>query len=129
MANLALKEQYHFDSIQPYSPQFKEMEIEKQKVRISFSSIGKLSVKGKQINSFNLAGADQIFYTAKATLTKTGEIVLQSENFPVQWQHAIVSVMKNSLLHNLQRSKAQSKLLQSIEANYEDMQNIIKTTI
>jgi sialate O-acetylesterase len=79
LANLALKEQYHFSNIQPYSPRFVEMKIEKQKVRVSFSSIGKLSVKGKQINSFNLAGADQTFYPAKATFTKTGEIVLQSK--------------------------------------------------
>ncbi|MHB9142307.1 MAG: phosphotransferase enzyme family protein, partial [Paludibacter sp.] len=35
----------------------------------------------------------------------------------------------NSPLHNLQRSKAQFKLLQSIEANYEDMLNFIKTSI
>lgn len=35
----------------------------------------------------------------------------------------------NSPLHNLQRSKAQFKLLQSIEANYEDMLNFVKTTI
>lgn len=35
----------------------------------------------------------------------------------------------NSPLHNLQRSKAQFKLLQSIEANYEDMLDFIKTSI
>jgi serine/threonine protein kinase len=35
----------------------------------------------------------------------------------------------NNPLHNLQRSKAQFKLLQSIEANYEDMLNFIKTSI
>lgn len=79
LANLALKEQYHFSNIQPYSPRFTRMKIEKQKVTISFSSGGKLSVKGKQINSFNLAGADQTFYPAKAAPTKTGEIVLQSK--------------------------------------------------
>ncbi|MGB4415296.1 MAG: aminoglycoside phosphotransferase family protein [Paludibacter sp.] len=35
----------------------------------------------------------------------------------------------NNPLHNLQRSKAQFKLLQSIEANYEDMRNFIKISI
>ena len=35
----------------------------------------------------------------------------------------------NSPFHNLQRSKAQFKLLESIEANYTDMQNFIKTTV
>ena len=35
----------------------------------------------------------------------------------------------NSPFHNLQRSKAQFKLLESIESNYIDMQNFIKTTV
>ncbi len=35
----------------------------------------------------------------------------------------------NSPLHNLQRSKAQFKLLQSIEAHYAEMQSFIATTI
>ncbi len=35
----------------------------------------------------------------------------------------------NSPLHNLQRSKAQFKLLQSIEEHYPEMQNFIATTI
>jgi len=35
----------------------------------------------------------------------------------------------NNPLHNLQRSKAQFKLLQSIEANYAEMQDFIKTTV
>jgi hypothetical protein len=35
----------------------------------------------------------------------------------------------NNPLHNLQRSKAQFKLLQSIETNYPEMQAFISTII
>lgn len=79
LASLVLKEQYKFDNIQPYSPHFKEYKREKQKIVISVKSIGKLSCNDKIISGFSLAGPDKIFHSAKAVLTKNGDILLQSD--------------------------------------------------
>lgn len=79
LANLVLKEQYNFNDLQPYSPRFLKMEIEKQGAIISVSSIGKLTCKGPEIKSFQVAGKDRIFYPARATIAGNGEIVLQCE--------------------------------------------------
>lgn len=85
LANLVLKEQYNFSNLMPYSPKFKKITINKNTTVVSFTSIGKLSCKDKEIKSFELAGNDRIFYPAKATLTKYGEIILKSKkiNLPV----------------------------------------------
>lgn len=78
LANLALKEQYGFEKLKPYSPQYAKLKLEKQKAIISINSVGKLSCKDKTINSFRIAGNDKIFYLAKAIITKNGDIILQS---------------------------------------------------
>ena len=79
LANLVLKEQYHFNELQPYSPRFVKMNIEGKTAEISFSSIGKLSCKEKEIRCFEIAGVDQLFFPAKAKIDKNGGIVLQSD--------------------------------------------------
>ena len=79
LANLVLKEQYNFDGLQPYSPRFAKMEINKQTAIITTSSVGKLSCKNKKIVSFQIAGKDKIFYPAQAKIERNGNIVLDSE--------------------------------------------------
>lgn len=79
LANLVLKEQYHFDNLQPYSPRFSKMEIENETAHVTVASIGKLYCKESEIKSFQIAGKDKIFYPAKASISENGEIVLQSK--------------------------------------------------
>jgi len=85
LANLALKEQYGFYKLQPYSPQYDTLRLDKQKVIISVKSVGKLTGNSKTINGFRIAGNDKIFYSAKAIIAKKGDIILQSNqvNNPV----------------------------------------------
>lgn len=78
LANLVLKEQYGFGDLQPYSPQFTTLKLDKQKAIISVKSVGKLWCKDKIINGFRMADADKVFYSAKAVLSKNGDIILQS---------------------------------------------------
>lgn len=78
LSNLALKELYGWNDLQPYSPHFKHLAIEGEKAFISVASTGKLKSNGQEIINFQLAGADQQFYPANATIKKDGQIQLVS---------------------------------------------------
>jgi sialate O-acetylesterase len=54
------------------------MVINKNKAIITIASIGKLTVKGETINSFQIAGNNKIYYNAIAKLEKDGHIVVSS---------------------------------------------------
>lgn len=79
LANLVLKEQYHFSDLQPYSPRFSKMEIDNQTAHISVSSIGKLTCKEPEIKGFQMAGNDKVFFHAKAIIARNCEIIIQCE--------------------------------------------------
>jgi len=55
------------------------MKIEKNKAILTIASIGKLTVKGKTIQSFQIAGNDKIFYNANAKIEKNGTIVVSAK--------------------------------------------------
>ena len=78
LSNLALKEQYGYTELQPYSPHFNQMTIKADKVLVSVISNGKLSCKEEQIKNFQLAGSDQQFHPASAIIKKDGAIQLSS---------------------------------------------------
>ncbi len=79
LSNLVLKERYDGYSLQPYQPHFASMEIEKNKAILTIASIGKLTVKGKTIQSFQIAGQDKVFYPAEAKLQKNGTIAVSAK--------------------------------------------------
>jgi len=79
LANLALKEQYGIQGLQPYFPQFSSFTVKENKINIKVTSIGKLICKGKTINSFQIAGDDKVFYPATASIEKNGSITLASK--------------------------------------------------
>jgi len=79
LVNLALKEQYGVQGLQPYYPRFKNFSISKNKVIIQFTTTGKLSSKVKFPTNFQLAGIDNIFYPAIAKIEKDGSITLISK--------------------------------------------------
>jgi len=78
LSNLALKEQYGRNELQPYSPHFARLTIRETNAVVSVVSLGKLSSNGQKILNFQLAGADRNFYSASASLEKDGSIELTS---------------------------------------------------
>lgn len=74
LANLALKEVYKSDEIQPYSPRFSDVVFNKNKAFVKVNSISTLKCKDNEINSFAVAGSDRKFYNAKANIEKDGTL-------------------------------------------------------
>ena len=76
LVNLALKEQYMLQDIQPYHPKFNTFKQVKNGVNIQFESIGKLTSKVKSPANFQVAGIDNQFHPALAKFEKDGSITL-----------------------------------------------------
>lgn len=69
LANWALAETYDKSGIIYKSPLYKSMEIQKEKVVVSFDNIPTgLMAKDKNITALYIAGADKIFYPASAKI-------------------------------------------------------------
>lgn len=78
-ANIVLKECYGKPDVHPYSPAFKSFMIEGSRVKLEVTSVAKLHCKDKEIQNFQLAGADRQFYAAKAKVEKNGVITIVSD--------------------------------------------------
>jgi sialate O-acetylesterase len=78
LANLALAETYKVNSNLVNGPLFKNIQIEKNKAIVSFDFADGLHFKNKTSNQFELAGADDIYYPAEATI-KNNQVVLSSK--------------------------------------------------
>lgn len=71
LAYWALAREYAVKGIDYRSPEFKSMEVKNGKALISFNyAPNGISSFGKEIKEFELAGADSIFYPAKASVIK-----------------------------------------------------------
>lgn len=79
LANLALKEVYQKNDIQPYFPRFTEVTYSKNIAKVKVKSIGQLKCKGEEIRSFAVAGSDRKFYEANAKIEKDGTIAISSK--------------------------------------------------
>ena len=79
LVNMALKEQYGISNLQPYFPHFATFSVKKDKANITITSIGKMNCKDKTINSFQIAGADKVFYPGNAVIQKNGYITLTNK--------------------------------------------------
>jgi sialate O-acetylesterase len=79
LADLVLKEQYGVNNLQPYHPRFSKFTINKDKINVTVTSVGKLTCKDKEIKNFQIAGEDKTFYPATATLEKNGSVTLTSK--------------------------------------------------
>lgn len=79
LANVALKEQYGMETLQPYSPRFAKMEINKQTAMIFTAAAGRLTSNNKEIINFEIAGKDKVFHPAKARIEKDGNIAVTSK--------------------------------------------------
>jgi len=79
LANLALKEVYGNNDLQPYYPRFENVVFEKNKAFIIVKSIEKLKCNSKDIISFTIAGNDRVFHPAIAKIEKDGRISVVSQ--------------------------------------------------
>ena len=83
LANLALKEQYGINDLQPYFPHLDKFTVVKNKIVILVSSISKLTCKDKEVKSFQIAGEDKKFYPATATIDKKGNISVSAKEVAI----------------------------------------------
>ena len=76
LANYALADTYGKTGQAYKSPTYKNMAVEKNKIRISFSDAGKsLMIKGSTLTGFYIAGADKIFLPATGKIDGNNVIV------------------------------------------------------
>jgi sialate O-acetylesterase len=78
LANLALAETYKVNSNLVNGPLFKNIQIEKNKAIVFFDFADGLYFKNKTSDQFELAGADEIYYPAEASI-KNNQVVLSSK--------------------------------------------------
>lgn len=78
----AFSETYHIKGLAYKNPVYKSMEIKDSSVVVSFDNIENgLSSYGKEINNFEIAGDDKVFYPAKAKI-RSRQITLTSPEAP-----------------------------------------------
>jgi sialate O-acetylesterase len=80
LANWALAETYGVAGIKYKSPVYKSMQVEKDKIRISFNDAdGGLMIKGKTATDFYIAGADKNFIPAQVKIDGSTIVVWAKE--------------------------------------------------
>lgn len=79
LANMALKQTYHQNELQPYSPMFKSFSIDGRKAIVKTTAIGKLSSTEKDIKHFEVVDKDGKLHHAKAVIAKNGDIVVTAK--------------------------------------------------
>lgn len=76
---LALGKTYNIEGFEFESPKYKALEIVEDKVTVSFDDIPNgITSYWKEVNGFELAGEDKVFYPAKAKV-RTKSVVLSSD--------------------------------------------------
>lgn len=76
LANWALAETYHKDGMLYKNPLYKSMDLQKNKAILHFDNANNgLKSTGKNISEIYIAGADKIFFAAKASIEKNTLIV------------------------------------------------------
>lgn len=79
LANLALSNVYNAYSKLANGPLFKEIKVEKDKIFVYFDYADGLYFKNSKSNQFEVAGADNIFFPAVATIKKN-TVILSCKN-------------------------------------------------
>lgn len=76
----ALSQQYGLKNLSPTGPAYKKMKRDGSEVRLVFEHTGAgLSSFGKELNNFEIAGVDKIFYPATAVIAGKKEIIVKSD--------------------------------------------------
>lgn len=99
LSYLALSQTYTIKGINPFSPVFKAMTIKNDTVRITFSNASNgLTSFGKELSLFEIAGADKVFYPAKAIISQNGiNVKSESVSQPVAVRYAFKSFVVGDL--------------------------------
>ncbi len=99
LANWALAETYHQPNIIYKSPQYKSMEVKDGKAILSFDNVPKgLVIKGKTVAAIFVAGDDEVFYPADATIDHNKLVVWSAQ---VKQPIAVRYAFTNSGIGNL----------------------------
>lgn len=99
LAYLALYQTYDTKGINPNSPTFKDVTFKNDTAKLSFDNAPYgLTSYGKELSLFEIAGADKVFYPAKATIVANG-IVVKSES--VSQPVAVRYAFKNFVVGDL----------------------------
>jgi sialate O-acetylesterase len=98
LANLALNKYYKSQVIEDSGPLYKSMTIDKDKVVITFDHSEGLHSSGKEITYFEIAGADKVFYPAKARINGP-QVIVQSKK--VKSPVTVRFAWKNTAVPNL----------------------------
>jgi sialate O-acetylesterase len=83
LVNLALKDHYALQGVNPYYPRYKSFVVKKNTINVQLITTGKLVCKSKTPANFQLAGADNQFYPAVAKIEKDGTITVSSNDVKV----------------------------------------------
>jgi sialate O-acetylesterase len=99
LANYALSETYGRQGLVYKSPSYKNMKIEKDRIRIYFENADNgLMTKDKTVNEFFIAGEDQNFRPANAKIEKNTVVVW---NDTIKKPVAVRFAFRNASLPNL----------------------------
>ncbi len=79
LANIALKEHYKKLNRQVNGPMFKEIKIDGNQLEVHFEHAEGLYSKTKKVTQFEIAGADDVFYPAKARIKNNRVLVSSKE--------------------------------------------------
>ena len=100
LANLALVNTYKTNTALVNGPLYKGMNIEKNKVVVSFDFAEGLHFSNTKSNQFEIAGADGIFYEAVASIKKNN-VILQSDKIrnPVKVRYSWKNTDQSNLFN------------------------------
>jgi len=100
LGNLALANTYKTNTALVNGPLYKGIKIDKNKVIVTFDYADGLYFKNKKSDLFEVAGADNVFYNATATI-KNNTIILQSSQVkvPVKVRYAWKNTDQSTLFN------------------------------
>lgn len=100
LANLALVKTYKTNTDLVNGPLYKDIKIEKNKVIVAFDYAEGLHFTNKKSNQFEIAGADNVFYTAEASI-KNNTVILKSNKVPhpVKVRFAWTNIAQSNLFN------------------------------
>jgi sialate O-acetylesterase len=102
LANLALVNTYKTNSDVVDGPLYKGISIEKNKVIVTFNNAEGLYFKTKKSNQFEIAGDDNVFYEADATIKKNN-VILKSDKVahPIKVRFAWTNTAQSTLFNKV----------------------------
>ncbi|WP_367768439.1 sialate O-acetylesterase [Flavobacterium sp. WC2421] len=100
LANLALVKTYKTNTDLVNGPLYKDIKIEGNKVIVAFDYAEGLHFTNKKSNQFEIAGADNVFYTAEASI-KNNTVILKSNKVPhpVKVRFAWTNIAQSNLFN------------------------------